>query len=512
MKRFLLQQLWLFAIFFSFVAYADLPLGYYDAAVGKKAGELKTTMGEIIKTKKVLSYANLWTGFYQTDNKGDNRVWDMYSYKDYFFTTPGSSVSGMNKEHAFPKSWWGGEAVTTQAYSDLHHLAPSDGPANLAKSNFPLGEVDKSTFDNGSCKVGSGKSTIGYTEKVFEPNDDYKGDFARMYMYVVTCYPELNYVSPMIKSADYPVFSDWALSLLLRWGRDDQVSQKEIDRNEAVYKIQQNRNPYIDFPDLAEYVWGLKMDDPFDFERQDFKVLLDVTFMSGLAPFKELSVTGADRWLSDQTYGAKMSGFSNGINNENEDWLISPALDLSNAINTQLTFSHALNKGLLPSVKTKHTLWATDQYTDGADPNSVAWSQVDIPGYPAGNSWTFVQSGEINLPSEFLGKNQVRLAFKYQSDNSDAATWEIKDLKFIALTSATSISRPEAHLFRGWYASGSLYLEQLEVGDKVEVYNESGQLITSAIVTSDAAEISVDRSSLLIVRVSGQSGCAVRKF
>jgi hypothetical protein len=97
---------------------------------------------------------------------------------------------------------------------------------------------------------------------VYEPANEYKGDFARTYMYMVTCYEDYapNWRSTgtesMLYQNTFPVFKPYAISLLMKWHRDDPVSQKEIDRNNAVYAIQKNRNPYIDFPTLAEFLWG----------------------------------------------------------------------------------------------------------------------------------------------------------------------------------------------------------------------------------------------------------------
>lgn len=60
----------------------------------------------------------------------------------------------------------------------------------------------------------------------------------------------------MLAGNAYPAFTQWAITMLLKWHREDPVSEKEIKRNEAVYTIQKNRNPYIDYPVLAEFVWG----------------------------------------------------------------------------------------------------------------------------------------------------------------------------------------------------------------------------------------------------------------
>lgn len=261
--------------FFSFAAtvamtvpamLAEVPAGYYSRLEGKSGAALKTAVFEVINPHtQVSSYSNLPRYFEQTDVYPSSRQWwDMYSNVQRF----APSFSGLNREHAFPKSWWklNGSVEYTPAYVDLNHLYPSDGPANQAKSNYPLGMTAANPkFDNGVSKIGypvSGQG--GGAQYVYEPADEYKGDFARTYFYMVTCYQNLTWNSTwMLQQNDYPTLNSWAVNLLLQWHRDDPVSQKEVDRNEVVYGYQNNRNPFIDFPDLAEYIWGNKVGESF---------------------------------------------------------------------------------------------------------------------------------------------------------------------------------------------------------------------------------------------------------
>ncbi len=260
----------------SFAAWAEIPAGYYSKLNGKTGSELKTAVFEIINPHtEVSSYSDLPKYFQRTDMYPEsNRWWDMYGNIPLY----GPSFSGLNREHSFPKSWWkntsygsGDINVTyTPAYVDLNHLYPSEARANQAKSNYPLGtvaSVPSGGFDNGVVKVGIAVSGQGGGAKyVFEPSDEYKGDFARTYFYMVTCYQNLTWNPSylfMLNQGAYPTLNKWSQDLLLRWAREDQVSQKEIDRNEVVYSIQSNRNPFIDFPSLADYIWGDKVGEPF---------------------------------------------------------------------------------------------------------------------------------------------------------------------------------------------------------------------------------------------------------
>ena len=241
-------------------ALADAPQGYYTSLNGKKDGDLKTAIYNLVHNfTQVSSYQDLPRYFQRTDVYPEsNRWWDMYS--DIPFYAP--SFSGLNREHSFPKSWWGG-LTGIPAYVDLNHLYPSEARANQAKSNYPLGEVATTVnprFDNGIVKVGNPKTGQGGgCDMVFEPADEYKGDFARTYFYMVTCYQNLTWTPKymwMMSQNLYPTLNGWAVQLLLKWHREDPVSEKEINRNDAVYAIQNNRNPFIDRPVLAEYIWG----------------------------------------------------------------------------------------------------------------------------------------------------------------------------------------------------------------------------------------------------------------
>ncbi|MDD4991389.1 MAG: endonuclease [Paludibacter sp.] len=260
MKSFL--KIYLFAVLFvayAVVCQATIPTGYYTTANGKTKAELKTALYNIVKKHTQLEYYSSSTYFLTTDWNPAGYIWDMYSN----FKRP--TWTGMNREHSLPKSWWSAAPETTVAYSDLHNLYPSDATANSAKLNYGLGEVTGTPeYTNGVIKVGA-NGFPGYTGTVFEPADEYKGDFARDYMYVVTSYE--NYANnwrsigtaSMLLGGTYPIFRPWAIELLLKWHRNDPVSDKEINRNNAVYGFQNNRNPFIDHPELAEYIWGKYM-------------------------------------------------------------------------------------------------------------------------------------------------------------------------------------------------------------------------------------------------------------
>ena len=248
---------------------AQPPTGYYESAFGTKKEVLKTAMKEIIQPHQQRSYADLWDDFQITDKNEGGKVWDMYSDCNFTFISKqcGNYLNicdCYNREHSMPKSWFNDGYPM---YTDLFHLYPTDGKVNGYRGNHPFGETNGTKYGTG--KLGS--STFpGYTGTVFEPADEYKGDFARTYFYMVTCYED-NVTSwtnteakQMLNATKYPSFQPWAINLLLKWSRNDKVSQKEIDRNNAVFEIQENRNPFIDYPQLAEYIWGDSITYVFD--------------------------------------------------------------------------------------------------------------------------------------------------------------------------------------------------------------------------------------------------------
>ena len=257
----------------------QIPEGYYNNASGLANGELKTALSEIIRVGKRLGYGggegSTWSGFAKTDLHPEGYVWDMYSYQKRYFNADNKAPGGMNIEHSVAKSWWGGDS--NNAYKDLYHLNPSDANANSARSNYPLGVV-KDGKTVGSLKIGNNSFGNEYSGNSFEPLDEYKGDFARAYMYMFTCYEDLKWTGTqaptMLNNEKYPMLKPWAAELLLKWNREDPVSEKELNRAADIYKIQENRNPFIDYPELAEYLWGENKGEPFFFTGIAYPVII----------------------------------------------------------------------------------------------------------------------------------------------------------------------------------------------------------------------------------------------
>ena len=255
-----------FTFLFFVTLCAQIPAGYYDNAAGKTGTALQSALHNIIKGHNSVSYNSLYTYMATTDARPDHSVWDMYS--DIPGSNPpyvyhyGSNECGnynseadcFNREHSWPKSWFGGEVMPM--YSDLFHLYPTDGYVNNRRDNYPYGKVGSATWTSlNGCKLGS-CATTGYSGTVFEPTDAYKGDFARTYFYMSTRYYTEDSGWPGSPMTSGSQLKPWALAMMLQWSSQDPVSTKETDRNNGVYDVQNNRNPFIDHPEYAQLIWG----------------------------------------------------------------------------------------------------------------------------------------------------------------------------------------------------------------------------------------------------------------
>lgn len=269
----------------------DWPTTYYDFANGKTCAALKTAIRQIIDNStggftgdtykhNPQSYDALWNQYKITDIKprevgsgSANVIWDIYSDNptgnDPYNFTPGTNQCGnysgegicYNREHSFPKSWFNDAAPM---HNDYHHVYPTDGSVNGMRSNYKFGEVASATktSQNGS-KLGS-SAVAGVTGPVFEPINEYKGDMARAYLYMVTRY-ETNLATwngygtdgaETLDGSIFPAVEIPYLKLMIKWHTQDPVSAKERARNNGGYSFQGNRNPFVDHPEYVGAIWN----------------------------------------------------------------------------------------------------------------------------------------------------------------------------------------------------------------------------------------------------------------
>lgn len=271
MKRFFALG-FLLMLLFAVRVWAAIPTGYYDAADAKNTNQLRLALKSIISQGySQVSYDGLWSAYANTDiNPVTGNIWDMYS--DCTFTLSTNQCGNYskecdcyNREHTTPRSWFGGAVAPMN--SDMFNVYPTDGKVNGMRDSYPYGEVGVADYTSYNGSKRGSSNFPGYSGTVFEPIDEYKGDFARAVLYMATRYADdiSTWISNYSVDTDVEIvyhtangLTPYAIDLFLTWSRNDPVSQKEINRNEAVYVKQNNRNPFIDFPGLEEYIWGNK--------------------------------------------------------------------------------------------------------------------------------------------------------------------------------------------------------------------------------------------------------------
>ena len=281
----------------------DIP-AYYANANGKSGTSLYNALNSIANVGfKSLGYDGAITAYqksdvYPTDPSHPDydaskagKLWDMYGGCTFRAGDECGNYNGecdcYNREHSIPKSWWG--SGKNNMYSDIFHLVPTDGYVNNRRSAYAFGEVSGNpTYSYNGCKLGSSVSTIT-TDKntllgtsatcsgtVFEPRDEYKGDFARGYLGMIAKYSNESYsitsgaggtIFEAFRSTTHFGLTKYGIVLLMKWHREDPVSRKEIDRNNGIQATQGNRNPFIDYPYLAEYIWGEKNGQTVDISK-----------------------------------------------------------------------------------------------------------------------------------------------------------------------------------------------------------------------------------------------------
>lgn len=446
MRRFFTQIMMLL-----FATTAIAQAEYYTSIDGTKGGAaLKTALYNLIKNHQQISYgsgtSSTWGAFYTTDaviENGQRRVLDMYSNEKRYFGSKGSAVSGMNIEHSVAKSWWGGGK--NNAYCDLHHLNPSDQNANSRKSNYPLGELTSVNWDNGVTFVG--KANIdGSSQNAYEPCDEYKGDFARTFMYMFTCYQDLTweYTWMNYENSTYPTLKPWAVELLLKWHKQDPVSEKEVNRNNAVHAVQGNRNPYIDYPQLADYVWGDSINYTFhlngdveggtgdDKPETDIPDGYDLKLFEDFeeAPYLFKPVECDFPWHFEYQCGEVTSYDDNDVANDAESWLVSDPMDFTKDNNAKITFDYVIRYCTADKVKDYNQLLISRDFTGNiAD---ATWEVIDFNAVQNTSDWTKTSTGEIAIPDTYMGDKSVVIAFKYIGTSAQAGTFEVDNVKVIA--------------------------------------------------------------------------------
>ncbi|MET3575410.1 endonuclease [Bhargavaea ullalensis] len=224
--------------------------GYYADAEGLQGDALKDALHDIISEQYVLSYGDVWDALKETDEDPANpdNVILLYSQESRSKDRNGGNVGDWNREHVWAKSH-GNFGTSNGPGTDIHHLRPTDVQVNSSRGNLD--------FDEGGSPV-KGCDGCFKTANSFEPPDEVKGDVARMLFYMATRYGEDDRVDLELneKLGNGTAPYHGKLSTLLKWHEQDPVSEFEQNRNEKIFSVQGNRNPFIDHPEWVESVFG----------------------------------------------------------------------------------------------------------------------------------------------------------------------------------------------------------------------------------------------------------------
>ena len=358
-------------------ALAAEPVNYYNNALGKSDEALMSALRSIIRSHKEVSYSSgLLNAFAIADVDNQGYIIDIYSNCRYRPSDNGSSAShvgeGYNREHSFPRSWFGGEVSPMN--TDVFHIYPTDIRVNSQRGNNPYGVCANGTRLSYGSYVAKGKlgnSTYpGYSGVVFEPDDEYKGDLARTYFYMATCYKNELPSWPGSAQLDYArnkykAFSTWTINMLMEWTRLDPVSEKEIKRNEAVYGIQGNRNPFIDHPELAEFIWGNMQGKPWNGSGEVIPASI-TSPVNGSVFDMGVTVEGTEL---HQTIIVKGEGLSRGLTlsmSDNENFYVSANTFSAMEVNTGTSFDISFtadNEGTYENTVTLSSSEVTTTFT-----------------------------------------------------------------------------------------------------------------------------------------------------
>lgn len=496
---------------------AQIPEGYYSSLKGKKGAELKTAIWKIIKNAKVLEYGSgdqsTWWGFYVTDVTDDGYCIDRYSPRNSWqkYGRRGSSISGMNIEHSFAQSWWGKGDCNLK--KDLFNIMPCESKINSSKGNRGMGIVTKVTNTNGATKVGSGANGLS----LWEPADEWKGDFARGYMYIVTAYEDYanKWTSEgknSLYNNTYPTLKEWAYKLYIQWAKADKPNALEIKRNNDVAKIQGNRNPYVDFPNLMEYVWGDSTNIAFNPETtvksssyvngegggggsvdpdpnpDATKVnIYQAIFTANDGGCKESIVSNSSPntqiWKCDPEYGWKGTAYNKGSKYEAEATLSLPEVDLTEYDDAKLNISQAVNFADSKALDYLSIIVRSVEPEDGA---------VDIsplPGFnvPAKDSWTFY---DFTFDLSYFCGTKATISFRYKSDTNMCCTWEIKKATITGTKNSTGIKETTTEP-----------KDFIDFSKPYDVYSIDGRKLTPSHINANSIVIIRQNSKVIKMRI-----------
>ena len=491
---------------------------YYASAEGKTGSELKSALHEIISVQPtVLSYSEVWNALKTTDEdpNNSNNVILLYTGWSYPKNNNGGDQTEWNREHTWAKSK-GNFGDSKGPGTDIHHLRPTDVTVNSKRGNLYFDNGGSEYSDNSRYNGGSGATGCKFDGDSWEPRDEVKGDVARMLFYMAVRYEAGDRVDLELDEYSSNSGKHGKLSTLLEWHKQDPVSQWELDRNERIYNIQGNRNPFINHPEYVDAIWG-----DGNTGGDEYTNLFVEDFEDGtLGQMNEYSVIGSgQKWeqlrLNSGNSFAKMSGYesSSKTNYDNEDWLINnDAVNLSGFSNVILSFSTMM---FVYGGNTTLKVFISSEYDGTTNPNNFAWTEITSQANFSSGGWDSVNSGDIDLSS---WENQtIYVGFKFESTSAGSNTWDVDDIKIKGKKITASVTNSKYDKLVIYPNPASSHISfNLDVKVKeANIYDQAGNIVQNISAISSNSPIELNNLSkgiyvLKIIDIEGNS--AVKKL
>lgn len=247
-----------YCIFFIAIASAQSQ----NQFAGKCGMELKQFLHDSFRPTQYIAPDKVWSVMRQSDVNADGSVLNRFSTNNVKYPSDQySAPSNMTINHIVDLSWWG----TPNDIYDLYNIVPCNIDVPSLKRDYMPGEIVDTIFSNGTWATG----WIYFNSiplNAYTPPKGYEGDFARIIMYMATIYPSARWEGQGINffaDGAYPTLNNYSKQLLLQWHMLDPVSDVERRRNDVIASVQYNRNPFVDYPLLVDYIWGEKSNEPY---------------------------------------------------------------------------------------------------------------------------------------------------------------------------------------------------------------------------------------------------------
>ncbi len=504
---------------------------YYSGAIGLSGDELKLALHDIIDGHIALSYSEVWDALCRTDEDPDNADHVILLYTGWSVpedaNASGSSLdTEWNREHTWAKTY-GDFGTVSGPGTDLHHLRPTDVSVNSARGSLMFDNADE---DNGVEYVDDSyyyddgvdyATGCYYDSNSWEPRDEVKGDVARMLFYMAVRYEgdsddDYGYDLELAEYCDESGLHG-KLSTLLEWNSEDPVSDWERTRNDSIYAIQGNRNPFIDNQDWVDEIdWASYSTSEGDEDTSDYIFYEDFEDSESLDLMTGYSVTGDDQIWYYASYSsnnfAKMSGYESSVSTtfDNEDWLISAsAIDLSEYSSAVLSFMTM--KSAFSSLETSLYLKVSTDYDGSSSPTNFVWTDLTNQASWSTGGYNEVESGDVDL-SAYVGQS-IYIAFQYISTTAEGSdTWEVDDIAITGTTTTTAIDEeqfenltifpnPASHVI-------TITADDISAVEELRIINQTGKTlrIVYGYTLGNQIEISDLSAGLYFIQIKANDG------